>query len=170
MLTIWNLSTAENSVSGNIYKKLFYEDGKSAELDSSSFILLKFRIKNDPLGRDMVRDYVLTVKGRTIAPDKHPENSASLNLSDENPGNDLPDNYLLQQNFPNPFNPETVINYSIPAAGHVILKVYDILGKELVTLTDQFQTEGSYSITFSGKNLSSGVYYYKITARGFCRN
>lgn len=70
------------------------------------------------------------------------------------------------QNYPNPFNPETIINYQIPNAGHVSLKVYDVLGKEISVLVDEYQNAGLYQTKFSvgnnGSSLASGVYVYKL--------
>ena len=60
-----------------------------------------------------------------------------------------PANYSLSQNYPNPFNPSTVINYQLPKPGKVILKVYDIIGKEVATLVNEYKDAGSYSVTFS---------------------
>lgn len=83
--------------------------------------------------------------------------------------NNLPDKYELFQNFPNPFNPSTVINYRIKAGSHVTLKVYDLLGKEVATLVDGYQDAGEYKTQFSILNsqLSSGIYFYKIKAGDF---
>lgn len=81
-------------------------------------------------------------------------------------GNEIFTNYLLQQNYPNLFNPETEIKFQIPMANYVSLKVYDILGREVATLIDEFKKAGSYSAQFSVQNsqLSSGVYFYKLKA------
>ncbi|KUO58548.1 hypothetical protein APF79_06990 [bacterium BRH_c32] len=81
----------------------------------------------------------------------------------------LPSGYSLEQNYPNPFNPSTVISYQIPVSSHVTLKVFDILGSEVATLVDEFKQAGSYSTAFSSVNssLSSGVYFYRLTAGAF---
>jgi hypothetical protein len=79
----------------------------------------------------------------------------------------LPDNFLLFQNFPNPFNPSTIIRYQIPDAGFVTLKVYDVLGYEVTTLVNEFKPAGSYELDFDGSNYASGVYFYKIRAEQF---
>ncbi|MBK7158573.1 MAG: T9SS type A sorting domain-containing protein [Ignavibacteria bacterium] len=71
------------------------------------------------------------------------------------------------QNFPNPFNPETKINYELPIANYVTLKVYDMTGKEIMTLVNENQNAGRYTATFNGSNLASGMYFYKITAGEF---
>jgi len=80
---------------------------------------------------------------------------------------EFPNSYSLSQNYPNPFNPETVIKYSLPVSAFVKLRVYDVLGNEVAELVNEKLNAGSYSVKFSGKNLSSGVYYYNITADDF---
>ncbi|MEO8665396.1 MAG: T9SS type A sorting domain-containing protein [Ignavibacteria bacterium] len=79
-----------------------------------------------------------------------------------------PTDFILDQNYPNPFNPKTIINYELPSnvngqRADVKLIVYDLLGKEIVTLVDAKQNPGSYSIDFDGSNLPSGIYLYKLT-------
>jgi len=84
-------------------------------------------------------------------------------------GTELPTHFSLEQNFPNPFNPETTISYSIPQSSHVTLKVYDVLGREIATLVDELKQAGTYKSQFSIGNfqLSSGVYFYRIQANGY---
>jgi hypothetical protein len=79
----------------------------------------------------------------------------------------IPSSFSLGQNYPNPFNPTTVINYSIPKNANVVLKVYNILGKEIATLVNGQQSAGSHNISFNASNLASGVYFYAIQADGF---
>jgi hypothetical protein len=82
----------------------------------------------------------------------------------------LPEEFSLSQNYPNPFNPSTIISYQLPEAAHVTLKVYDMLGKEVATLVNQFQKAGSYNSTFSINNSalsSSGIYIYRLKAGSF---
>lgn len=78
-----------------------------------------------------------------------------------------PASYALSQNFPNPFNPATVIMYQLPEAGHVTLAVYDLLGREVAVLYDGFRRAGEYSATFDGRGLASGVYIYRLKAANF---
>ncbi len=70
--------------------------------------------------------------------------------------------YGLAQNYPNPFNPSTMIKYQLPVSGHVTLKVYDVLGKEVATLINRKQDVGYYEVEFDGSGLASGMYIYKI--------
>ncbi len=75
-----------------------------------------------------------------------------------------PVSFALQQNFPNPFNPATTIKYDLPAATEVTLSVFDILGREVKELVDQFQTAGTHSVKFEAGDLASGIYFYRINA------
>ncbi len=84
-----------------------------------------------------------------------------------NYNSEVPDSYLLKQNFPNPFNPTTNINFSIPKSGLVTLKIYDITGKEVTTLVNEFKGAGNYIVGFNAINLTSGTYFYRIEANGF---
>lgn len=78
-------------------------------------------------------------------------------------------NYYISQNYPNPFNPTTVIKYSIPKNGQVEIKVFDILGREVIQLVNEEKPAGNYEVTFDGANLSCGVYLYKITCGSFSK-
>ena len=75
--------------------------------------------------------------------------------------------YELQQNFPNPFNPITKILYSIQSPNNVKITVYDISGKQVTTLVNEYKSSGSYSIDFDASNLSSGIYIYKLESGSF---
>lgn len=77
---------------------------------------------------------------------------------------DLPVEYSLYQNYPNPFNPSTTIKYQIPKEGLVTLKIYDILGREVRTLVNEFENTGRYRVEFNSTALSSGVYIYRLIA------
>ncbi len=78
-----------------------------------------------------------------------------------------PNTYTLSQNFPNPFNPTTTINFALPKDGLVKLVVYDITGKEVKVLANEIRTAGYHSIAFNASNLPSGVYLYKLSAGNF---
>lgn len=78
-----------------------------------------------------------------------------------------PNDYELSQNYPNPFNPVTKITYSIKSGSNVRLVVYDLLGREVRTLVNEFEHPGSYEVVFNAEGLSSGIYFYKISAGEF---
>ncbi len=71
--------------------------------------------------------------------------------------------YMLEQNFPNPFNPSTEIGYRAEGIGWVTLKVYDILGREVATLVDEKQPAGNHTVTWDGSGAASGMYFYRLT-------
>jgi hypothetical protein len=79
---------------------------------------------------------------------------------------DLPNAFALGQNFPNPFNPSTTIKYELPRASHVTLTVYDVLGREVTTLVSGAEEPGYKSVRLDATGLSSGIYFYRLTAGG----
>lgn len=70
--------------------------------------------------------------------------------------------YILEQNYPNPFNPKTTIRYHLPENSYISIKVYDLLGREIANLVDEYKQKGYYSINFDASNFSSGVYIYTL--------
>ncbi|MGV8017909.1 MAG: T9SS type A sorting domain-containing protein [Ignavibacteria bacterium] len=85
-----------------------------------------------------------------------------------NSGNPVISDYALYQNYPNPFNPVTTIKFDISELTNVVVKIYDIRGKEIATIIDEMKSPGSYSVNFDAGRFSSGVYFYKIqTGSGF---
>ncbi|MEG8946385.1 alpha-amylase family glycosyl hydrolase [Rosettibacter firmus] len=96
-----------------------------------------------------------------------PVNGKDLITSIDNNSTNINKDFSLSQNYPNPFNPTTFINYQIPSTSNVILKVYDILGREVTTLVNEVQQAGRYEIKFNASDLPSGVYFYRIQAGNF---
>lgn len=76
----------------------------------------------------------------------------------------VPENFYLSQNYPNPFNPETVISFGIPENSNVNISVYDVNGRLVNNPVNTYLTKGSYNLSFSGSQLSSGIYFYRINA------
>ncbi len=89
---------------------------------------------------------------------------ASVLVGLEHNKNLVPKKYYILQNYPNPFNPSTQISFGLPKSGNVKLVVYDILGREVKTLVNEYRTAGTYNIAFDASSLASGVYFYKIEA------
>ena len=93
-------------------------------------------------------------------------------VSSVNEESQVPNEFKLEQNYPNPFNPETTISYTLQTPSKVSLKVYDLLGNEIATLVNNFQTAGNYDIKFNvktrhGASLQTGVYFYRIQTQTF---
>jgi len=80
-----------------------------------------------------------------------------------------PSSVLLNQNYPNPFNPKTAIKYQIPELSFVMLKVYDVLGNEVVVLVEEEKSMGDYEVDFEASGLASGIYYYQLISNGFVK-
>jgi photosystem II stability/assembly factor-like uncharacterized protein len=92
-------------------------------------------------------------------------NGLLIGISNYN--SNVPDKFYLKQNFPNPFNPTTKISFGIVKSGYVNLKVFDALGREVTNLVSENLKTGNYEVTFRGDNLSSGMYFYKLSVNDF---
>jgi len=79
----------------------------------------------------------------------------------------IPKEYSLLQNYPNPFNPSTTVKYTIPKSEFVTLKIYNLLGREILTLVNEEELPGNYEVKLDGTNLSSGIYFYKLQTEDF---
>lgn len=106
--------------------------------------------------------------GNKILSANHQDNSikywTKIPTDVDNFNNSVPSSFSLLQNYPNPFNPETIIRYELPEGTHVRLKVYDLLGREIETLVDEFKQRGNYSSVFThNSRLAAGIYFYRIT-------
>jgi hypothetical protein len=75
--------------------------------------------------------------------------------------------YYLLPNYPNPFNPSTKISWQVPVGSWQTIKIYDVLGKEIATLVDEYKPAGSYEVEWDASNYPSGVYFYQLKADSF---
>ncbi len=82
-------------------------------------------------------------------------------------GNLVPENIILHQNYPNPFNPTTTITFELSKAMHVTLKIFDVLGREVSTLVNEYGSVGHHAQNFDDRNLPSGIYFYRLNAERF---
>lgn len=82
-------------------------------------------------------------------------------------GKEIPTEFALYQNYPNPFNPTTLIKYDLPVGGLVTLKVFDVLGREVLTLVNEEKEAGKHTVLFNSQNLSNGVYFYSLKTAQF---
>ncbi|MGE5436854.1 MAG: T9SS type A sorting domain-containing protein [Syntrophothermus sp.] len=135
-----------------VFDDSFNEMGKTCEMKNGKFY---FGHPGDSL-------YTVTPRQRVGAVYEYSINP--LNVKNDEP---LINNFVLSQNFPNPFNPSTNIKFSLPEGGITTIKVYDILGEEKATMLNEYKPAGSYTATFDGKNFPSGVYIYTITSGSF---
>lgn len=110
--------------------------------------------------------YVVTVVGNyTYVCTLHPGMDGSLTVTTGvEPISSIADVFKLKQNFPNPFNPSTKINFSIPSRELVTLAVYDLVGNEVATLVSEELNAGEYEFNFNASNLTSGAYFYTLRA------
>jgi hypothetical protein len=94
-------------------------------------------------------------------------NNGGVTFIEEEETGKVPTEFLILQNWPNPFNPSTKIRYSVPQSSNVIIKVFDILGNELETLVNESKQTGTYELTWYAEDLTSGVYIYRLQAASF---
>ena len=116
----------------------------------------------DVVFTDSVYGYACGANGKILKYDSR--TSVTGNFTDRN----IPQNYFLKQNFPNPFNPSTNLEYGISKKGYVSLKIYDVLGNEVTALINETKPAGNYNYQFSTENyqLSSGIYFYSLSVNG----
>ncbi len=91
----------------------------------------------------------------------------SVFVSVESPETPVPVQFTLKQNYPNPFNPSTIISFTLPKESDITLVVYDIMGREVKMIEKGYRSAGSHQIEFNGESLTSGVYFYRLTAGEF---
>ena len=93
--------------------------------------------------------------------------NGGVSFVEEQEISEIPTDYKLSHNYPNPFNPSTNIRYSIPQSSNIVIKVFDILGNEIETLVNEDKPVGTYEITWYAEKLSSGIYFYRLQAGSF---
>jgi hypothetical protein len=93
--------------------------------------------------------------------------NGGVSFVEEEEIDEIPNDYIVSHNYPNPFNPSTKIKYSIPQSSNVVIKVFDILGNKIETLVDGEKPIGTYEITWDADNLPTGVYFYRLQAGSF---
>jgi alpha-amylase len=96
-----------------------------------------------------------------------PDPTIILEIDTEKEQDFIPDNFMLYQNFPNPFNPATTIQFDIAEAGFIELKVYDVLGNEIAVLIEDLRPAGRYNLTFDASSLPSGIYFCRLKTNRF---
>ncbi|MFH1197824.1 MAG: LamG-like jellyroll fold domain-containing protein [bacterium] len=160
-IRLWNVARTQEEIQMNMDNHLI----------GSEFGLIGYWKINEGNGATLNDDSPIANNG-IIQSGKYVQGVDLSSLTDIEDGNltkSIPTDFTLFQNYPNPFNPTTVISYQLSVSGKVTLKVYDVLGEEIATLVDEYQTAGIHHSTFSTLHYSlpSGVYFYKLTAGNF---
>jgi len=165
----WNPYHENNILGYYLYRKTNFTNGSSNivkfSVNPTSFLdtqiqlnesidvfttyWVKARLKNS--NTESLAGNSVTTKGK-FNPQKLNGSKKNVNLA----------SYYLYANYPNPFNPSTTITYQIPKKGHVLLRIYNTLGKEVGTLVNENKEAGNYTVNFNAKNLPSGLYFYRI--------
>src|SRR5260221_1866488 len=167
-LSLYSAYHITSSTSTNIASNLTDLDSNYAIVTNSGIIKMKFDASGLPnLSSGHKREFVIEVNGHYVAG----SGSMNANVNKTQEQTQVPLTYSLSQNYPNPFNPVTKINYSIAKDNKVKLVIYDILGREVITLlNNEFKQAGRYSVNFDGTNFASGVYFYRIEAGNFVQS
>jgi M6 family metalloprotease-like protein len=165
----WEANIESDLAGYNIYRT---ENGLFTEL--IGYVTKKYRTFTDYSANTSIPsdNYGYTIKAK--------DNSALLSVSSDkvsimalapkiSVGSEekMPSEYILEQNHPNPFNPTTLLNYSVKEAGLVKIKVYDVLGSEIAELVNEIKEAGYHSVEFNASNLPSGVYIYTLQVNGY---
>jgi Secretion system C-terminal sorting domain len=158
IFTTTHLSVAQSSLNYKLVSSVADQGGAPSQ--SSNFGVVDAVGQASPLGLSSSANYKIT-SGFFSGIIVNPSTSSK---------SDLPDyckEFLLFQNYPNPFTTMTTIRFSLPEAGHVKLDVYSISGKHIETLFNEYKSQGVYSVNYNGTTLSPGVYMYKIQTKQF---
>lgn len=149
------------------YENIMLPDSNSNEPASHGFV--KYRIK--PLNTLVIGDTIKNLANIYFDLNAPVVTNTAVNIVGISSGiqnkNETPMKYELYQNYPNPFNPTTSIKYQVASIKFIKLAVYDILGKEVATLVNEKQSQGTYEVQFDGSKLTSGIYFYKLQAGDF---
>lgn len=161
-----------NSVSNHKHvmrKMLPTPDGQAFSITINETINILQTINLDPIWDADSLSIVVFVQSSSSKTVYQSETISNLDLvlSTDEESNNIPYKFILEQNYPNPFNPSTIIGYQLPVSSNVTLKVYDLLGREVATLVDEFKPEGSYKTTFNALELANGIYFYELRARNY---
>jgi hypothetical protein len=139
----------------------------------SPHAILPSRVANDNLQNMNLQGHIGTLSDCLVCHSTPPSGAGPHGLTYtgvKNISNEIPGSFKLYQNYPNPFNPSTKIKFDVKAKNDkeiVILKIYNILGKDVATLVNEELSSGTYEINWSGESLNSGTYFYKIQIDNF---
>ncbi|MDI6804763.1 MAG: T9SS type A sorting domain-containing protein, partial [Bacteroidota bacterium] len=152
---------------GDVTSLLQNSDGNIVELNPQEWVDLIFTAP--PLSEGMKRTFIFVSRGRyERVPEEKQETQTLIMKSgmDETTKSEKL-KYELYENRPNPFNPITKIKYSIPEPAYVSLKIYDVLGREISVIVNDWKEVGTHEVEWNAQSFSSGVYFYKLQAGAF---
>lgn len=163
---IWNTKSIQWFVDGSKYVTIDITPAGLAAFHKNQFIILNLAVGGNWPGNP---------DATTIFPQKmyvdYVRVYQEVPAATEDEGNNLPGEFKLQNNYPNPFNPETEIGYQVQTNSFVTLKIFNVLGKEVTTLVNEEKSTGNYSVTFDTSSINqplpSGIYYCTMTAGAF---
>ena len=178
------ISFSGSSSSNLVDQMLFKEDGAVAgfnsvgtvyALESSDLInsYIKFLYSADHLSLGQVAASIINNSNNSRKKQYNIFGDPSIKLKSDitagiaGPAGSIPSEYNLEQNFPNPFNPSTLIRFSLPKDDFIQLKIYDVLGNEVAALVNGFLKAGKHEIKFVPKDLGSGIYFYSLKGTNF---
>ena len=169
-----SVSAFKDTTTNNMVMVVVNDESSEKELniiveDGTPDVLSQYRT-NDELNAEKLDDlevgsstFAITVPAKSIT--TYVSDYIPVSAQEETASS--PDGFELKQNYPNPFNPVTNINYSVPTTSEVSLKVYDMLGREVITLVNEKVAAGEHTSSFDASNLSSGVYIYQLKSGEF---
>ncbi|KAF0148201.1 MAG: metallophosphoesterase [Ignavibacteria bacterium] len=165
-----NSTFLNNSIDETFHwKNVFGVDSKMNPVDHNKNVdLRKLSFRRNLFGKEGNYYYRVKYRDHNLKWSEW-SNTVQFQVTAENYNDELIDSVILEQNFPNPYNSTTKIIYRIMERNFVTLKVYDILGSEISTLVNKEMDAGEYEAEFDGKNLSSGVYFYKLQAGNYSK-
>ncbi len=181
-LKIFNINTEEQTVVIGLIPQLSANPKPDLEAGTGAVANLVFEIDDPNVNEITLTENVTENPGHFLAFVYHEVGdngvvgtrlervdfpTVTVALSDVAPANGLPTSYGLSQNYPNPFNPSTNISFDVPKASHVTLEVYNVLGQRVVSLVDQEMEAGIHTVEFDGSSISSGIYFYRLSAGDF---
>ncbi len=149
-------ATVKYDSSGNQKWVMRYNGPQSNAVDEARWMIVDNEGNVYVTGRSFVGNY-------DIATVKYSQSIVGI----QNISNEIPKDFNLYQNHPNPFNPSTKLKYSVPQITQVTIKVFDVLGSEITTLVNEEKQTGTYEITWYAESLQSGVYFYRLQAGSF---
>lgn len=156
------------SVADDVLKNAINDEDLTCEMLYEKGLVYKYYLKNQAKAEEVFSDLIANHPKHLLARYASSQSGIALKEQQNFKATESEEavSYSLD-NYPNPFNPSTTISYSLPQAGHVVLKVYDVLGREVAELVNGVKEKGKYSVMFNAGKYASGFYVYTIRVNDF---